>query len=125
MCGPLTGLLPSPNNVTLNSQNSSAKTELQWKPPYYTMNNESDVIHVDPHITQYTVYTIDTYTRMIIGRMNKTETSFTLRNNISDNGPCPMYQVSAWNAAGEGELSEPVQESTPQGKQSFIEIFYN
>ena len=27
------------------------------------------------------------------------------------------YQVSGWNAGGEGELSEPVQESSPQGKQ--------
>ena len=31
-----------------------------------------------------------------------------------------MYQVSAWNAGGEGELSEPVQESAPQGKTSYI-----
>ena len=28
-----------------------------------------------------------------------------------------MYQVSAWNVGGEGELSEPVLESTPQGKE--------
>ena len=80
------------------------------------MNQESDVIHVDPHITQYTVYTTDfQYSRRMIGRVDKTETSFTL-SNIQDDGSCPMYQVSAWNAGGEGELSEPVQESSPQGK---------
>ena len=27
-----------------------------------------------------------------------------------------MYQVSAWNIGGEGELSEQVYESAPQGK---------
>ena len=46
--------------------------------------------------------------------MNKTE-SFTLSSK--DDDLCPMYQVSAWNAGGEGKLSEPVQDSTPQGKQ--------
>ena len=81
------------------------------------MNQESDVIHVDPRITQYTVYIIDAYTRRMIGNaLNTTETSFILRDNASDDSLCPMYQVSAWNAGGEGELSEPVQDSTPQGK---------
>ena len=82
------------------------------------MNQESDVIHVDPHITHYTVYTIDVqHTRRMIGRVDKTETSFTL-SNIRNDGLCPMYQVSAWNAGGEGDLSEPVEESTPQGEQA-------
>ena len=45
--------------------------------------------------------------------VNMTETSFTPPHNIA---LCPIYRVSAWNAGGEGELSEPVQESTPQGK---------
>ena len=107
--------LPPPENVTISSQNTS--TQLQWNLPYNTLNNESNVLHVDPHITQYTVYTIDAYTRKIIGSLNKTETSFTLSSNIQDDGLCPMYQVSAWNSGGEGELSEPVQESTPQGKE--------
>ena len=52
----------------------------------------------------------------MIGRVDKAETSFTF-SNIQDDGSCPMYQVSAWNAGGEGELSEPVQESIHQGKQ--------
>ena len=81
------------------------------------MNNESDIIHVDPHITQYTVYITDNYTRNIIAEVNVTETRFT-SNIQKDNCLCPMYRVSAWNAGGEGELSEPVQDSTPQGKQA-------
>ena len=97
--------------MTLSSQNSHAR--LQWKPPYYTLNNESDVIHVDPHITQYTVYIFDAYNRSMIHSVNTTKTSLTPINTLP---LCPMYQVSAWNAGGEGELSEPAQDSTPRGK---------
>ena len=109
----LAGHLPCPENVTLSAQNSSA--QLQWKPSYYTLNKESDGIHVDPHITHYTVYIFDAYTRRMMRKVNTTETSFTPPHNIA---LCPMYQVSAWNVGGEGKLSEPVQESTPQGKQA-------
>ena len=80
------------------------------------MNQESDIIHVDPMITQYTVYTIDAYTSRMIGSINKTVTSFTVNTTTQNDHVCPIYQVSAWNAGGEGNLSEPVQESTPQGK---------
>ena len=104
------GPLPPPENVTISSQNSS--TQLQWKPPYNMMNRESDVLHVDPHITQYTVYI---FNRSMIHSVNTTKTSFTPTHSIP---LCPMYQVSAWNAGGVGELSEPVQDSTPQGKQA-------
>ena len=104
------GPLPPPENVTVSSQDSS--TQLQWKPPYNTLNRESDVIHVDSHITHYTVYTIDASNGTMIHRA--TETSFTPTNIL----PCPMYRVSAWNAGGEGELSEPVQDGTVQGKQA-------
>ena len=76
------------------------------------MNN--DVVHVDPHITQYTVYITDNYTGNI-AKVNVSEMQFTF--NTQDDGLCPIYQVSAWNAGGEGELSEPVQESTPRGKE--------
>ena len=69
------------------------------------MNN--DVIHVDPHITQYTVYITDNYTSNIIVVKNVTETQFTF--DTSQDCLCPMYQVSAWNAGGEGELSEKLQ----------------
>jgi len=70
---------------------------------------------VYPHITQYTVYITDNYTGNIIEE-NVTETQYT-SNTQDDDDLCPMYQVSAWNTGGEGELSEPVQDSIPQGKQ--------
>ena len=60
---------------------------------------------MDPHITQYTVYITDNFTGNII-KKNVTETQYT--SNTRDDALCPMYQVSAWNAGGEGELSEPV-----------------
>ena len=75
--------------------------------------NESG-IHVDPHITQYTVYITDNYTGDVV-KVNVTETQYT-PNIQQNNSLCPMYQVSAWNAGGEGELSSPVWDSTPQGK---------
>ena len=80
------------------------------------MNNESDIISVDPHITQYTVYITDIYTRNIIFKENVTETQFTF--NIQQDDLCPMYRVSAWNSGGEGELSDPAQDSTPRSKQA-------
>ena len=102
----ITGHLPSPENVLINkSVNSST---IEWNPPYSSMN--SNTIHVDPHITQYTVYITDNYTGNNIVKENVTETQY-----ISNTQLCPMYQVSAWNAGGEGELSEPVQESIPRG----------
>ena len=68
---------------------------------------------MDPHITQYTVYITDNHTGNSIDRVNVTETQFIF--NTQDDDMCVMYQVSAWNSGGEGELSEPVQESSPQG----------
>ena len=75
----------------------------------------NDNISVDPRITQYTVYITDNYTGNIIVEENVTETQFTSINQ--GNVLCPMYQVSAWNAGGEGELSEPVQ---PHSKLPFF-----
>ena len=80
------------------------------------MNGESDIIHVDPRIIQYTVYITDNYTGNIIVKENVTETQFT--NIQQDDGLCPMCQVSAWNSGGEGEMSEQAQDSTPRGKQA-------
>ena len=79
------------------------------------MNN--DAIDVDAQITQYTIYITDINTGNTI-KENVTETQFTF--NFQDDDLCPMYmyRVSAWNAGGEGELSEPVLESTPRGKES-------
>ena len=78
--------------------------------------NESDTIHVDPHIIQYTVYITDNYTGNIIVKENVTETQYI--NIQQDDDLCLMYQISAWNSGGEGELSEPVQDSTPRGKHA-------
>ena len=76
----------------------------------------SNTIHVDPHIIQYTVYITDNYTGNIIVKENVTETQYIIYN-FQDDDLCPTYQISAWNAGGEGKLSEPVQESSPRGKQ--------
>ena len=106
---PTTGQLPPPENVFINeSVNSST---IEWKPPYYALN--SDIIQMDLHITQYTVYITDIYTGNIFKR-NVTETQFTF--NASDDGTCPMFQVTAWNVGGEGELNEPVHECRPCSK---------
>ena len=52
----------------------------------------------------------------MIRSLNKTVTSFTVNTTTQNDHVCPIYQVSAWNVGGEGELSEPVQENTPRGK---------
>ena len=62
------------------------------------------------------MYITDIYTGNIIVKENVTETQYTPINQGSV--LCPMYQVSAWNSGGEGELSEQAQDSTPQGKQA-------
>ena len=107
---PFTGHLPSPESIHINELFSSV---IEWSLPYSSLN--SVTIHVDPHITQYTVYITDNYTGNIIVKENVTETRYT--PNIQVHGSCLMYQVSAWNAGREGELSEPVQEPT-SGKQA-------
>ena len=71
---------------------------------------------MDPHIIQYTVYITDNYTGNIIVKENVTGTHFTANPQGGD--LCPMYKVSAWNAGGEGEKSQPVQESTTQGMRT-------
>ena len=109
-----TGCLPSPENVHIKEHFNSSTIE--WKLPYSAMNNESNIIHVDPHITQYTVYITDNYTGDVV-KENVTGTQFTPNIQQVDD-MCPMYQISAWNAGGEGEISEPLQESTPRGKQA-------
>ena len=75
-----------------------------------------DTISVDPHITQYTVYTTDNYTGDV-AEVNVTETRFT--SKTSQDCPCPIYQVSAWNAGGEGELSGTLQGCIPLSKLPF------
>ena len=108
----LTGRLPPPQNLHISVNSSTIGSVIKWKPPFSSINN--DTIHVDPHINQYTVYITDIYTGNTVTE-NVTETQFTFSNQ--GNVLCPMYQVSAWNAVGEGELSEPVQ---PHSKLPFF-----
>ena len=109
----LTAHLVAPGNLHINDSVNSTSI-IEWTPPYSAMNN--DTIHVDPHITHYTVYITDNYTGDVV-KVNVTDTRFT--SNNQGNIHCPMYQVSAWNAGGEGELSEPVQ---PHSKLPFFVI---
>ena len=106
--------LPPPENLHINGTVNSL-TWIEWNPPYSAMNSKSGIIHVDPHITQYTVHITDIYSGSVI-RQNVTETQYT--SNTQDDSLCPTYQVSAWNVGGEGELSKPVQDSTSRGKQA-------
>ena len=99
---PCTGRLPSPESVHINESFSST---IKWSPPYSSLNSD---IHVDPHITHYTVYIADNYIGNIIVKGNVTETQFTFNARVDE--LCLMYQVSAWNSGGKGEWSEPVQE---------------
>ena len=63
-----------------------------------------------------TVYITDNYTGDFV-KVNVTDTRFTF--STSEDCPCPIYQVSAWNAGGEGELSRTLQRCRPLGKLSF------
>ena len=111
---PCTGHLSPPEHININE--SVHSSTIEWKPPYSSLNN--DTIYVDPHITHYTVYITDNYTGNIIVEENVTETQYTF--NVSNDESCPIYQVSAWNAGGEGNRSKPVQKSTPQGRQTKV-----
>ena len=114
MCHPATwsptGRLPSPESVHINeSVNSST---IEWSPPYSSVNN--NMINVDPHIANYTVYITDNYTGNSIVEKNVTETQFTFI--IPDGVLCPMYQVSCWNTGGQGNMSKLMQGYVPRGK---------
>ena len=108
-----TGCLPYPGNIHINEENHNLLIE--WNPPYSANNTKSSVMHVDPHITQYTVYIVDNYTGNCTDKVNVTGTSF--RRNISDdNSSCPMYCVTAWNSGGEGDMSVPLPGYLPRSK---------
>jgi len=99
----LTGPLPSPENIRINEWDHYLL--INWDPPYSEINTDSSIIHVDPHITQYTVYIVDNYTGSYLDEMNITETSISFRRKATDDHSCPMYGVTAWNAGGEGDMS--------------------
>lgn len=110
-----TGPLPSPEYVHVNELINSS-TIIKWNPPYTALNNESDFVHVDPHIIKYTVYIIDNFTGNCIDRMNVTETQYIIRSNTAYNDSCPLYSVTAWNSGGEGRRSIPLPGYTPQSE---------
>ena len=80
------------------------------------MNSELNFMHVNPHITQYTVYIIDNYTGNCIDKVNITEVSFTLGSNVPDDRLCRVYGVTAWNSGGEGKMSVPLPGYLPHSK---------
>ena len=100
---PFTGPLPPPEGIHVSESNNSLVIE--WNPPYSVINTNSSVMHIDPHIIQYTVYIVDNYTNYV-EKVNVTETSF--RRNIPNDNSCPMYRVTAWNSGGEGNMSVPL-----------------
>ena len=104
----VTGRLPSPENVHINESNGSLV--IKWNPPYSANNTLSSIVHVEPHITHYTVYTVDNYTGNYIESVTVTDTAF--RRNTPNDNSCPVYRVTAWNAGGEGDMSVPL----PGGK---------
>jgi len=107
------GCLPPPEDIHINESNNSLAIE--WNPPYSAINTDSSVIHVDPHITQYTVYIVDNYTGNYTDKVIVKGTSF--RRNISDDSSsCPVYRVSAWNSGGEGDMSELLPGNLPRSK---------
>ena len=71
-------------------------------------------MHVDPYITQYTVYIIDNCTGHFVEKVNVTETS--IRRNSSDDNSRPMYCITAWNSGGEGDMSVPLPGYFPHSK---------
>jgi len=76
----------------------------------HAMNNKSDVVHVNPHITQYTVYISSSTGRNITRNVTEAQYIFSL---TTENDFCSTFafSISAWSAVGEGEMSEPVQRS--------------
>ena len=115
-----TGPLPPPEDIHISESNNSLVIE--WNPPYSAINTNSNVIHVDPHITHYTVYIVDNYTGNYMERVNVTETSF--RRNVAINNSCPMYGVTAWNSGGEGDMSVPLPGYLPRSKLMYCEPGY-
>ena len=109
---PCTGPLSPPENVQINE--SVISSTIEWNPPYSSLN--SNTVHVNSHIIQYTVYITDVYTGNTIVKENVTETQYTF--NVSNDGSCPMYQISAWNAGGESNRSETLQGYSPHSKLS-------
>ena len=117
-----TGSLPPPQDLEIASQNSSV-IELQWNAPFSSANTKSDSVsvHVDPHITKYTVYITDKTTSKVVTH-NTMETYYTFMT--TDHYQCTSYQfcASASNAAGEGEKSGQVEGYFLQGDSYTVSL---
>ena len=111
------GRLPPPDNVRING------SILEWDPPYSVRNNESDILQVDPLVTQYTVNVIDNCTGNIIHEVNVTDRHHTIRSDPSDGDSCLVYGITPWNSGGEGRMSVPVY--LPQSKLAFFWNIYH
>ena len=118
---PFTGPLPSPEDIHISEWNDSL-VNFEWNPPYSAINTESTV-HVDPHITQYTVYIVDNYTGNFMDEVNITETSISFRRETRDDYSCPLYGVTAWNSGGEGDMSVLLPGYLPRSKLAAMNIF--
>ena len=107
-------LLDPPGTLTVMNTNSG-DIKLTWTPPFTL-----DITDVDPDISNYTVYIINTNTSNTgtvsvteLDESGVVETEYTFTGLPGeDPDPCHVYQfsISAWNVVGEGERSEPVEE---------------
>ena len=105
-----TDRLPAPTNLTATNDSRST-IMIEWDPPILEPpileppilpGTELDhvQIHMNSNILVYTVNIMDTTNRTTLV-VNVTQTSYRFTGYI----PCHRYQfqVSAWNAAGEGD----------------------
>ena len=98
--------LPAPTNLTATNDSGST-IMIKWDPiildPPVLQGTELDHIriHMNPNILVYSLNITDTIRGTTVAVKNMTETSY-MYTNYSQ---CRRYQfqVSAWNAAGEGE----------------------
>jgi len=98
--------LPAPTNLTATNDSGST-IMIEWDPvildPPVLQGTELDHIriHMNPNILVYSLNITDTINGTTLPMKNMTQTSYGFTGYI----PCHRYkfQVSAWNAAGEGE----------------------
>jgi len=93
--------LPAPSNLTATNDSGST-IMIEWNPPILQDTEQDHVqIRMDPNILVYSVNIIDTTTNRTTLAVNVTQTSYRFTNFTACHGY--WLQVSAWNAAGEGD----------------------
>ena len=105
MCLSTESRLPAPSTL-IATRSGESNITIEWEPltldPPFLQGTELDHVHVhmNPNVLIYSVNITDTIngTTLVV---NVTQTSYMFTNSI----PCHRYQfqVSAWNAAGEGD----------------------